>query len=95
MATHLQHHPRRGSQGIDECKLLTIEDSTAERRFHCIVFQLAADFISFLLRDMNSFQEETMSFDIFHHSHIWYELFKRREDTICAFQLFYVDGIDS
>ena len=30
---------------IDECRLLSTEDSTAERRFHCIVLQLAADFI--------------------------------------------------
>ena len=42
---HLQQHPQRGDHDIDECRLLSTEDSTAERRFHCIVFQLAADFI--------------------------------------------------
>ena len=31
VATHPQHHPRRGGQDTDECRLLTIEDSTAER----------------------------------------------------------------
>ena len=35
---------QRGSHDIDECRLLSIEDSTAERRFHCVVFQLAGDF---------------------------------------------------
>ena len=38
VVTHLQQHPQRGSHDIDECRLLSIEDSTAERRFHCIVF---------------------------------------------------------
>ena len=45
VVTHLQQHPQRGSHDIDECRLLLTEDSTAERRFHGIVFQLAADFI--------------------------------------------------
>ena len=44
VVTHLQQHPQRGSHDIDECRLLSIEDSTAERRFHCVVFQLAGDF---------------------------------------------------
>ena len=44
MVLHHQQHPHHGGHDIDECRLLTIEDSTAERQFYCIVFQLAADF---------------------------------------------------
>ena len=46
VVNHLQQHPpQRGSHDTDECRLLLKEESTAERRFHCIVFQLAAGFI--------------------------------------------------
>ena len=83
VAIHLQQHPQRhGGQGIDECRLLTIEDSTAEGRFHCIVFQLAADFIFISIHKFFPRRDDVIWY--FHRSHIWYGLFSRREDTMCA-----------
>ena len=59
MVLHHQQHPHHGGNDIDECRLLTIEDSTAERQFHCIVFQLAIDFI-FHFNTLSSKQSRTM-----------------------------------
>ena len=40
VAIHPRQHPRRGGQDTDECRLLTIVDSTADRWLHCIVFSI-------------------------------------------------------
>ena len=31
----------------------------------------------------------------FHHTHIWYELLRKGEDTICEIKIFHVVGTDS
>ena len=92
---HVLRHQQllhRGDHDIAECKLLPIEDNTAERQCYCIVFQRVLSFftamfvLSFPKRDDVNYK--------FHHSHIWYILFSRKENTICA-QLSFVDGTDS
>ena len=83
MVIHLQQHPQRGDHDIGECRLLSTEDSTAEGRFHCIVFHCCtAVHRLFPRRD-----DVTMLHHIFHtHTACM--------NSLC-FQLFYVDGIDA
>ena len=39
MVSHFQQHrPQHGSHDTDGCRLLSTEDRTAEKRFHCTVF---------------------------------------------------------
>ena len=93
VATHPRQHPHRGGQDTDECRLLTIEDSTAERRFHCIVLQLAVDFFFTSIHELFP-RRDDVTWYFSSLTHLVWTLPKKTGYHLCS-QLFYVDGTDS
>ena len=102
---HLQQHPQRGDHDIGECRLLSTEDSTAQGRFHCIVFHCCtAVHRLFPRRDdvtmlhhifhthtacMNSYQEERIPFVLSTILCRWYRRLSARWYYHYIFNYFY------